>query len=226
MLVCCDRKHRGVATCLVIALGWLAQHAALLLDDNMKACYPRSIRLKGYDYAQAGAYFVTICTHGQRRLLGEIVDGKMMVSAYGEIAKACLEEIPNHFAHAEIDAFVVMPNHLHGIIVITHGTHVEAQHAAPLHGSVNTPRPGSLSAIVRSFKSASTRRINELRRMPGGLVWQRNYYENVIRKDHDLERIREYIATNPLRWALDRENPLIRGRSAKEDAVLGFDQTS
>lgn len=204
----------------MIALGCLAQHAAFLLDDYMKVRYPRSIRLKGYDYAQAGAYFVTICTHGQRRLLGEIVDGKMMVNAYGEIAKACLEEIPKHFAHSEIDTFVVMPNHLHGIIVITHGTFVEAQHAAPLRRSVNAPRPGSLSAIVRSFKSASTRRINELRTAPGTPIWQRNYYEHVIRNDRDLDRIREYIVTNPVRWPLDKENPQRTGSSPEEDALF------
>ncbi|MDM8001030.1 MAG: transposase [Dehalococcoidia bacterium] len=114
-----------------------------------------------------------------------------------------------------------MPNHVHGIIVITDRPGVEAQHAAPLYVSVNAPRPGSLSAIVRSFKSASTKRMNELRAAPGTPVWQRNYYEHVIRNERDLERIREYIATNPLRWALDRENPARSGRSPKEDTLFG-----
>jgi putative transposase len=189
---------------------------------RMNDRYPRSIRLKGYDYAQAGAYFVTICTHKRDCLLGEVVDEEIMVSPYGEIAIACFREIPLHFAHAVVDAFVVMPNHLHGIIVITHGAHVEAQHAAPLHGSVNAPRVGALSTIVRSFKSASAKCINELRGMPGTSFWQRNYYEHVIRNERDLERIREYIAMNPLKWALDRENPQRSGRSDEEDALFGF----
>ena len=190
----------------------------------MNVHYPRSIRLKGYDYAQAGAYFVTICTHRQDCLLGEIVDEEMMLSAYGEVAKTCFDEIPQHFPHAEVDAFVIMPNHLHGIIVITHGSDVEAQHAAPLREPVDGPTPGSLSTIVRSFKSASTKRINELRGEPRVPVWQRNYYEHVVRNDRDLDRIREYITTNPLKWALDRENPQRTGHSAEEDALFDLDR--
>ena len=204
-----------------------AQHAALLPnDDDMNVHYPRSIRLKGYDYAQDGAYFVTICTHRQSCLLGEIVDGEIMLTSYGEVARACFEEMPHHFAHAEVDVFVVMPNHLHGIIVVTDGTEVGTQHAAPLRKEASLrPAPGSLSTIVRSFKSASTKRINELCGMPGAPVWQRNYYEHVIRNERDLERIREYIVTNPLKWALDRENPQRTGRSAEEDALFGLGET-
>jgi REP element-mobilizing transposase RayT len=201
-----------------------AQHAALLLDSDMKVHYPRSIRLKGYDYAQAGAYFVTICTHGQDCLLGEIVDEEMMLSSYGKVAKTCFEEIPLHFAHAELDAFVIMPNHLHGIIVLANTTEVAAQHAAPLRNGVSLrPAPGSLSTIVRSFKSASTRRINELRAMEGTHFWQRDYYEHVIRNDRDMDRIRGYITTNPLKWSLDRENPQKTGTSSVEDALFGID---
>jgi putative transposase len=192
----------------------------------MNVHYPRSIRLRGYDYAQAGAYFVTICTHGQNCFLGEIVDEGMMLSSYGKIAKTCLEGIPQHFAHAKVDAFVIMPNHLHGIIVLANMTEVAAQHAAPLRNDVPLrPAPGSLSTIVRSFKSASTKRINELRGMARTLFWQRNYYEHVIRNDRDMDRIREYIATNPLKWALDRENPQRSGRSAEEDALFSLDRT-
>jgi putative transposase len=193
----------------------------------MNVRYPRSIRLKGYDYAQAGAYFVTICAHGQNCLLGEIVDEEMVLSHYGKTAKTCFEEIPKHFAHAGVDAFAIMPNHLRGIIVLANATDVAAQHAAPLREDVPSgPAPGSLSTIVHSFKSASTKHINELRGMAGTPVWQRNYYEHVIRNERDLERIREYIATNPLKWALDRENPQRSGRSDKEDALFGFDHAT
>jgi len=203
----------------------VAQAVALLLDDNMKIHCPRSIRLKGYDYAQAGAYFVTICTHGRDCILGEIVDEEVIVSSYGEIAKTCFEDIPQHFAHAKVDAFAVMPNHLHGIIVLLNTMEVVAQHAAQLRKGVSfKPDPGSLSSVVRSFKSASTKRINELRATPGSVFWQRNYYEHVIRNDRDLDRIREYIITNPLKWALDRENPQRTGSSPQEDALFCLDR--
>ena len=207
----------------LFALNHLPQYTALLPDISMISHRHRSIRLKGYDYAQAGAYFVTICTHSQGCLLGEIVDGEIVLGSYGKFAKACFEGIPQHFAHAEVDAFVVMPNHLHGIIFVANGTEVGAQHAAPLRKEASPrPTPGSLSTIVRSFKSASTKRINELRGAPGTPVWQRNYYEHVIRNERELDKIREYIATNPLRWTLDGENPQRMGRSAEEDALFDF----
>lgn len=157
--------------------------------------------------------------------MGEIVDEEMMLSSYGKVAKACFEGIPQHFVQAEVDTFVVMPNHLHGVIVIANTTEVAAQHAAPLRSDAPLrPTPGSLSTIVRSVKSASAKRINELRRLPGVPVWQRNYYERVIRNDRELEGIREYIATNPLKWALDRENPERSGRSVEEDALFDLDR--
>lgn len=223
MLVWCDRKRRGGgAVCLVIALGCLAQHAALLPDDNMKVRYPRSIRLKGFDYAQAGAYFVTICTQNRVSLFGDVVNGAVIPNAPGKIVLKAWGGLPDHYPHVRLDAFVVMPNHVHGIVVITDRPDVEAQHAAHLRNDVSPgPAPGSLSTIVRSFKSASTKRVNELRAMPGMPFWKRSYYEHVIRNNRDLERIRAYIVTNPLKWALDRENPARSGRSPKEDALFG-----
>jgi REP element-mobilizing transposase RayT len=131
-----------------------------------------SIRLSGHDYRSPGAYFVTLCVQGGECLLGEVVDGEMRLSEWGKIAWNCWQAIPEHFPHVELDGWVVMPNHVHGIIAITDPV-VEAQHAAPLQGRTprHSPRtnvqPGSLRAIVRSFKSAATRRINELRGTPG-----------------------------------------------------------
>ena len=114
-----------------------------------------------------------------------------------------------HFAHVELDVSVVMPNHIHGIIILNES--VGATHASPLRNARGIGQvPGSLSAIVGSFKSASSRRINQLRGTPGTPVWQRGFYDHVIRNDEDLARIREYIATNPLRWSLDEENPSVR----------------
>ncbi len=183
----------------------------------------RSLRLKGYDYCQPGAYFVTICTRQRLCLFGEVVNGQVRLNAYGEIVRRCWENIPNHFAHVALDAFVVMPNHVHGILVIVCDPDEMPNNATPHHGAVQRrteqfgkPVPGSIPTVVRSFKSATTKLINELRGTPGCPVWQRNYYERVIRNERMLNQLREYIATNPLRWATDWENPSF-GRSVSVD---------
>ncbi|MCS6885522.1 MAG: transposase [Acidobacteriota bacterium] len=215
----------------------------------------RSIRLKGYDYAQPGAYFITIVTQDRECLFGDVVDGKMRLNAMGQIVQQCWQDIPCHFPHAELDAFVVMPNHIHGIVVITDTNvgawHVGTRHAVPLHHAtpippppmppqdpiplsnptpphdavlprniptspnVNTPRTeqfgkpvaSTIPTIIRSFKSAVTQRINALCSNPGAPVWQRNYYEHIIRDEQSLSHIRQYIRDNPLRWMFDRVNP-------------------
>ena len=174
----------------------------------------RSIRLKEWDYTQPGAYFVTICSHTRAPLFGRVVDGDMVLNEYGEIVRACWREIPDHFPHVELDAFVVMPNHIHGIIVIVDHI-VGATHASPLPENVppRGPASGSLGAIVGSFKSTVTKRINIGRGTPGAPVWQRNYYEHIIRNDRALNAIRHYITENPLRWHLDRYNPERQGLS-------------
>jgi len=177
----------------------------------------RSIRLATYDYTLGGAYFITICTLGRRCILGEVVDGEMQCSRYGRVVVECWEAIPNHFSTVDIDAFVVMPNHVHGIIVISRDSDVaennehsgdpnRAQHAAPLQQLSRRASAGSLSAVVRSFKAASSKRINEMRGTLGEPVWQRNYYERVVRNERELNAIREYIANNPANWAQDKEN--------------------
>ena len=163
----------------------------------------RSIRLKEYDYAQVGAYFVTICARDRECLLGDVIDGEMRLNEYGQIVMECWDEIPRHFPNVELDEFVVMPNHVHGILVITVG----ARHASPLQLS-RGPQRGSLGAVVGSFKSAATKRVNERRDTPGLTIWQRNYYEHVIRNEDEMNRIREYVAQNPAQWAKDENNPL------------------
>ncbi|CAG0943768.1 hypothetical protein ANRL1_01466 [Anaerolineae bacterium] len=189
----------------------------------------RSIRLKGYDYTQAGAYFVTICGHNRECLFGEIVDGEMRVNEYGKIVvdewtnTACVR------ANVELDEFVLMPNHMHSIIVLT-GDDVAtndldvngvgaSRRLAPITEQLastkrHAPSPGSLGAIMAQFKSIVTKRINTLRGTQGAPVWQRNYYENIIRNEKELERIRKYITNNPANWAADQENPS-NGNKAK-----------
>ncbi len=185
----------------------------------------RSVRLKNYDYSQVGAYFVTITVHQRISLFGEITNGKISLNAYGKIVQSCWEQIPNHFKLVESIAYVVMPNHIHGIIIITDrigaqhsgvGNIVRARHAVPLRNKFETfaqPVTGSLPTIIRSFKSAVTKRINLLRDTPAATVWQRNYYEHVIRSYAELNRIKEYINNNPAKWAFDKENPDNSGQS-------------
>jgi len=183
----------------------------------------RSIRLHGYDYAQAGAYFVTIVTKDRGCLFGEIVSDEMRPNQFGRIVEATWSALPDHYPGVECDTFVVMPNHVHGIIVSAEGGAVgESDVGAglkPARGVAagpNSVRAGlkpaptrhRLPEIIRAFKTFSARRVNELRETPGVPVWQRNYYEHVVRGENELNRIREYIANNPLQWEMDRENPL------------------
>jgi len=175
----------------------------------------RSLRLREYDYRATGAYFVTVCTKDRLSLFGEIDHGNMVRNEFGDIVVACWSDLPHHFPKIQLDCFIVMPNHIHGLIDITEKLFenpVGAQHAAPVPGTTvrNSPRnvqPGSLAAIVRSFKAASARRINLSSGAPGATIWQRNYYEHVVRDDSELQRVREYIVNNPARWAEDEENP-------------------
>ncbi len=133
-----------------------------------------------------------------------IVDGQMHLHAAGREAGQCWLQIPRHFPNVELDEFVVMPNHVHGILVLSRG----AACRAPTVERFGQPVSGSLPTVIRSFKSAVTQRSNALHGTPGASVWQRNYYEHVIRDEASLQGMREYIANNPLQWALDRENPV------------------
>src|SRR5713101_2968545 len=152
----------------------------------------RSIRLKDYNYAQAGAYFVTLCTYGRECVFGDVIDGEMQVNGYGKIVTACWEEIPNHFVGVGLDAFVVMPNHIHGVVVIANGRqqppNPRATHASPLHRP-RRPQRKSIGSIIGAFKSASTKGVNEMRQTPGMPLWRRDYYEHVIRDEDEWNRI-------------------------------------
>lgn len=169
----------------------------------------RSLRLKGYDYTQPGAYFVTLCTYNGEALFGEIVDGSMVLNAWGEIVRDEWFKTVQLRPYVALydDEFVVMPNHIHGIIWIVDDPVGARRRRAPTTEQFGKPVAGSLPTIIRAFKSAVTRRIHQTPGTPGAPVWQRNYYERIIRNDEALNRIRAYILNNPLKWALDRENP-------------------
>jgi REP element-mobilizing transposase RayT len=174
----------------------------------------RSTRLPGYDYAQPGGYFVTICTRD--RIL--FFDDKPI----REIVESCWSQIPDHFPNVELDQWVIMPNHIHGIILIHDPRRGEAfpdipfkmktnaGNASPVrHPKGTTPR--SLNAIIQNFKSVSTRKINHFRNTPGQSLWQRGFYDRIIRNEKELDRIRKYISDNPLKWELDPYHPRRHG---------------
>ena len=165
----------------------------------------RSIRLKSYDYSRAGAYFVTICTHRRECLFGEVMDGEMRLNDAGQAAQAEWVRLPECFQSIELDEFVIMPNHLHGIILVGAGLAPPGGKSAASRGAASSAP--TLGHILRAFKSISAIAVNRLLGRSGRSLWQRNYYEHIVRSENELARIREYIANNPAQWALDRENP-------------------
>ena len=220
----------------------------------------RSIRLRGYDYALAGAYFVSIVTQDRACLLGEVVEGAMRSNDAGQMVRAVWDELPVFYPGVNIDQIVVMPNHIHGIIILvgaaprgrpdigSDGVPDSGQarpnigqarpnigQARPNIGQARGPAPTALSLgdtpislgdtalslgdtamslgdVVHRFKTMTTKRYADGVKQAGwatfqGRLWQRNYYEHIIRDEPALDRIRRYIDENPLRWAFDAENP-------------------
>jgi putative transposase len=167
---------------------------------NPQIHHRRSIRLSGYDYTQAGRYFITICTYNRQNLFGEIVNGEMALNEYGRIVAACWQELARHFPNITLGEWVIMPNHVHGIIVIGRGE-ASAADASPLQP--NGTQPGSIGAMAQNFKSVAARKINKLRGTPGTAVWQRNYWEHIIRDQQAYQRIAQYIINNPAKWDED-----------------------
>jgi len=166
----------------------------------------RSVRLKNYDYSHPGAYFVTVCAHEKKCLFGKNVESRMELNALGKIVEKHWMEIPKHFQTVSLDQFIVVPNHIHGILIVNVDGRGMACHA-PTPRRFGKPVSNSLPTVVGSFKSAVSKTINESRNGLRTTVWQRNYYEHVIRNEKDLKAIREYIEQNPLKWSLDEENP-------------------
>jgi putative transposase len=166
------------------------------MDFEPKSLSRRTTRLQGYDYSQEGAYFVTICTQ-----LRELYFDTPSVR---QIAEHCWIDIPNHFPNVELDEWVIMPNHLHGVVLITGQTSVSNHRKENLFSKIS-PLKNTLSVIMRTYKAAVTtfcRRAGEIE-----FAWQRNYHDHIIRDEVDLNRIREYILLNPSRWEEDVENP-------------------
>jgi REP element-mobilizing transposase RayT len=166
----------------------------IVMPYNPNVHRRRSIRLKGYDYSQVGAYFVTICINHRRSLLGNIQEGIMYPSPAGEMVQTVWDEIPTHYQGIDIDAFVLMANHIHGIIILEPNCSMK------------------LGDVVHRFKSLTTTKYRYgvyEKEWPAfeKRLWQRNYYEHIIRNEKSCDRLREYIRDNPILWEVDTFHP-------------------
>ncbi len=193
----------------------------------------RSIRLKGYDYSSEGAYYVTIVAQGRECLFGEVINGEMFLSKYGEIIQKWRDEIPVHFPNVELGAFVIMPNHIHGIIFIIDNRRGEVisprdnpnnniqdeyvdgdnnQGGGQQQGGDASQPPlrrPTLGQIVAYFKYQSTKEMNKIETENAiTKFWQRSYYEHIIRNEKELQQKTDYIMDNPSQWDEDDENPV------------------
>ncbi len=164
---------------------------------------------------------MTVCTYRKWPILGGVINGEMVLNDWGKVVDECWHGISKHFKNVEMDAYIIMPNHVHGIILIN--SNVEVDYARPVHGIGHTWVPSSgracsastgnnklglLSVVLRSFKSAVTKRINVMRHTPSVEIWDRSFYDHIIRNDSDLIRIREYIINNPATWEFDENNSI------------------
>jgi putative transposase len=185
----------------------LVSHLQICLTMNIdkKSHRRKLVRLRHYEYSQSGAYFITMCVQNRACLFGNIIDGDMQLNDAGRMIQSLWNELPTFYSGSEIDAFVIMPNHFHGIIILNES--VGAIHESPLRMTVTERRNMAIPKMIGRFKMTSSKRINQFRETPGATVWQRNYWERVMRNDIELDAFREYIANNPLQWHLDTLRP-------------------
>lgn len=188
---------------------------------NPKTHHRKSIRLKEYDYANANWYYITMCTYNKEHLFGKVINNKVVLNDLGKIVKEEWLRTKEIRKNIDIDDYVIMPNHFHGIIIIEYNANDNAgatrcvapnnesqnncrdtMHRVPTERTFGSSIPNSLPTIIGAFKASVTRRINKTLKSHQS-TWQRNYYEHIIRNDEDLFRIKKYIELNPLKWQLD-----------------------
>ena len=183
----------------------------------------QSIRLKGYDYSQPGQYFITICTQNRVHRFGEISGGVMRLNDVGRIVADCWNEIPVHFPNVILDSFVVMPNHIHGIIrIVDMGECRGKKFFAPTDNAHPNGTSRTVGSIVRGLKIGITKRFHEIPGNENAKLWQRNYWEHIIRDEQSLHTIRQYIRNNPAKW----QNDCLMGNNneLREDQAI-YDST-
>lgn len=156
-------------------------------------------RMKGYDYSMLAYYFVTICTHDKEKMFGKVVGSYVVLNRFGKIALQCWNDLPNHYSNCELDYYIIMPDHVHGIIIIN-----ECRHEP-----MTRPNKKSyeLSEIVRGFKSFSSKRINLILDSGQKFHWQKSFYDRIIRNEKELWQIRKYIEQNPFKWEIENNLP-------------------
>jgi REP element-mobilizing transposase RayT len=191
---------------------------------NHETLRRKSIRLERYDYSQAGAYFITLCTQDWKCLFGKIINHVMQTNETGQIVSDSWQWLEKQYDHVELDEWIIMPNHVHGIILITNddtndddsvcrgGSRTALSEQDNSHGNEGSPTALSakrkpIGRLIGAFKTVSTKHMNELRHTPGKKLWQRNYWEHIVRNESELNRIREYIYNNPKQWELDKLYP-------------------
>jgi REP element-mobilizing transposase RayT len=168
---------------------------------NRDRHHRRSIRLHGYDYSQAGSYFITICAHERQPLFGDIVNGVMALNAAGMAVDAVWQALPMHYPSIVLGEYVVMPNHFHGIVETVGAQLIAPHNAATDEGAIN--RAPTVGHIIRGFKARCTHEIRQINSTSDQPIWQRNYYEHIIRTEQAYQNISEYIRSNPQRWHED-----------------------
>lgn len=178
--------------------------------DTARLPNRQSIRLRDFDYAQNGAYFVTICTAQRLCLFGTISAGETQLSPVGQVVSSRWLDLPAHTNGLMLDAWVVMPNHLHGIVVLIGNTPARIDTGVGPRG----PAQASLGAVIGGFKSAVSRQVTAERLTLVRPIWQRNYHERIVRNDRELDSLRRYIADNPTRWENDSEHPQVHAAIA------------
>jgi putative transposase len=164
--------------------------------------------LPGFDYSRVGVYFVTICAFERRCIFGDVSENKTIPSPIGQIVGSCWIEIPQHFPNVKTETYLVMPNHIHGILTI-HSMRAGANpkdKAALAVESFDKHTPGSIPTIIRSFKAAASKRARNSGSAKGEAIWQRGYYEHVLRNTREFVEMTNYILQNPARWADDEDN--------------------
>ena len=214
------------------------------MDNTHKAANRRTIRLQNYDYSQPGFYFVTICTSKKKRMFGEIVNDEMHPNEVGKVIQSTWNTLPERFPCVELDEYIIMPNHIHGVIVIeetsisaprvSHSSNVPERFKRYMHANSAPPphpvgrdKPGPYDDASRLHHASALPALGEIVRTfkavsthdirlseKPNFAWQTNYYEHIIRNDKDLDRIREYIINNPAHWEEDSLN-------IKEGSILG-----
>ncbi|GAB4530186.1 MAG: transposase [Pleurocapsa sp.] len=195
------------------------------MNDYPAKHHRKSIRLKGYDYSQAGYYFVTICCDRRQCLFGDILNGAMQLNQYGEIVAETYQWLSQRYPYLILDEWIIMPNHFHGIMIIADTFRRGGSRIAPTIETASTLtrkdviltdknlpinpelKRKSLGRLIGAFKTVSTKKINLISNTPGKKVWQRNYYEHIIRNEKALNNIRQYIINNPLSWHKDQLHP-------------------